>query len=223
MNEVKKFAKGLSFRKLFLIFLIGSVFGAYYEEVLSAIKIFFKTGDIIWSYRRGVIYGPFSPIYGAGLLLFTVLLADRKLSKFYVFLYSSIIGGCFEYMISFLQETFLGTVSWDYSKQFLNIHGRTTIPIMIFWGIAGMLYICYIYPKISNIIEKIPYHFGIIFTDILFIFIILDMLISWTALGRQTLRRKNIEPFTIIGEVYDHVYTDEYLKRFFPNMVSTKE
>ena len=82
-----------------------------------------------------MIYGPISPVYGAGAVLFTVLLLSKPKSNFKTFLEGALIGGIFEYGISFLQETFLHTISWDYSDAFLNINGRTTIPYMIVWGL----------------------------------------------------------------------------------------
>lgn len=220
---MKKFAKGLSFDKLFLIFFIGCIVGTYYEELLSFFKVLVKTGEITWSYRRGLLYGPFSPIYGVGLLLITNFFAERNLSKEKIFAYIAILGGGFEYIISFLQEKFINTTSWDYSNQFLNINGRTTIPIMIGWGLAGLIYICYIYPKLSNIIEKLSCKFSKKVNRILFVLICIDMAITFTALGRQALRWKNIKPYTFIGEIYDKVYTDDYLKKRFNNMEKTKE
>lgn len=217
-HEEKVFAQGLCKEKLFLVFVIGSIFGAYYEQILNLIKVFFRKGIIVWELRRGVIYGPFSPIYGVGAVLIVWLLARKKRSPLHTILYGAMVGGIFEYLISFLQETFVGTVSWDYSQQFLNINGRTTIPFMLVWGLFAFVFIQYIYPKISDMIESIPYRFGKIMVSVLAVFLVFDMLISWTALFRQTQRRNNIEPVTRVGEFYDKVYTDERLKKCFPNM-----
>ncbi len=217
-EEKKIFAKGLSKEKLFLIFVIGSIIGAYYEEILSGIKYFNVYHVLKWFPRRGVLYGPFSPIYGAGMVLFIYLLSRRKHTNIELILYGGLIGGIFEYMTSFLQETFIGTVSWDYSKQFLNIHGRTTIPIMLGWGMGAFILVRYVYPFLSRLIEKIPYKLGKGITLFLAIFLGLDMLVSWTALARWTFRRENIPPYTVVGKFYDQVYTDEVLMRHFPNM-----
>ena len=54
---------------------------------------------------------------------------------------------------------------------------------------------------------------------VLVVFMAFDMLISWTAIIRQTLRHNHIAPFTPIGEFYDTYYNDEFLQQFFPNMV----
>ncbi len=212
------FAKGLSKEKLFWIFIIGSIAGAYYEQILNLITTFFHNGTIVWEYRRGVIYGPFSPIYGVGAVLMTYLLLQKKRSSLKTFLFGCFIGGSFEYVISFLQETFIGTVSWDYHQHFLNIGGRTTIPFMIVWGMMALVFVKFLYPKISHIIESIPNFLATYLTKFMVVFMVLDMAISWTALARQTLRRNHIEPFTVVGEFFDKVYTDEMLSVYFPNM-----
>lgn len=218
-KETKKiFAQGICFDKLFLIFVIGCVFGTYYEEILMFCLNYIRHGIYLWESRQGVIYGPFSPIYGAGAVLMTYVLVSKERKWYQTFLSGALLGGSFEYVISFLQETFIGTVSWDYSNQFLNIHGRTTIPIMIGWGILALIFVKIVYPFISQLIEKIPYHFGKIMTKILVIYMCLNMLISWSALIRQTLRRNGFEPFTVVGEFFDTYFPDDFLKQYFPNM-----
>jgi len=218
----KTFAKGICFQKLFIIFIIGCIFGNYYEMIMNFIKHYINDGSIFWEVRRGVIYGPFSPIYGAGAVLMTALLAEKKHKWYQTFIYGSLLGGFAEYTIGFLQETFIGTISWDYSTYFLNINGRTTIPIMLIWGLICLIFVNFIYPLISKQIEKIPYKTGTIVLNIFVVLLSINMFISWTALIRQFLRRHNYEPFTFIGEIYDKVYTDERLKKAFPNMVIPK-
>lgn len=213
------FAQGVCFKKLLFIFVIACIIGTYYEQILTLIKGYFRQGIIIWESRRGVIYGPISPIYGAGAVIMTYFLARKNHTWHQTFLYGAILGGSFEYIISYLQETFVGTVSWDYSNHFLNIHGRTTIPFMIFWGICAVIFVKLVYPFISNLIERIPYKTGNTLSKILVIFLSLDMIVSWTALLRQTMRRNGTEPMTVVGKFYDYYYTDEFLKQYFPNMM----
>ncbi len=213
-----KFAEGLCFRKLFFVFLIGSVIGAFYEEILNLVQVLWQTGQWEWSLRRGVIYGPFNVIYGFGAALLVWLMARDKYSSWQVFLFSALAGGAFEYLVSYLQELFTHTVSWDYSHQLLNLNGRTTIPIMLVWGVMGLAVIKLLYPMVSNLVERMPYDTGTLVFRVLLIFMILNMLVSWTALIRQTLRHNNVPAFTPIDRFYDSYYTDERLKHYFPNM-----
>jgi len=222
--EKKTFAKGICYDKLLIIFVVGAMIGTYYEEILTCIKYFLKTGDILWEYRRGVIYGPFNPLYGFGFALITYVFCKikEKRKPWEIFFLAALLGGVVEYSMSYLQELVVGTVSWNYSKKFLNIHGRTTIPFMLFWGLGAFLWIYKIYPKISKQIEQIPYKLGKIIVVFFTVFFSIDMIISFGALIRQDMRRKNIEAITPVGEFFDKHYTDEFLYKHYPNMVATK-
>lgn len=222
MTTENKLSYNFNFQKLFLIFVIGSIAGTLYEQILELIKVFLKSGNIVWVLRKGVIYGPFNPLYGAGFVLLAFLLGRKKRPWYLNLLYGSLLGGGLEFLISILQEWVIGTRSWNYSNQFLNIDGRTTIPIMFFWGILTTIFIEIILPYLSNLIENIPPAVENPIVYFLLIFLIIDMLISWTALFRQKQRQEGHEPLTPIGEIYDKYYTDAFLRKNFPNMKFSK-
>lgn len=213
-KEKKIFAEGYCFAKIFIFFMIGCIFGTYYEEILWFI------GNHEWVNRQGVFVGPFSPIYGLAVLIYVVILgkhnSERKLWKTY--LYSCLIGGIAEFSISLFCEVVFGVKFWDYSSNFLNIAGRTTVPFMLAWGLLGTMLMKVIYPAISKLIEKAPYKFAQPIYIIVLIFIILDMIVTYSALGRMALRNQGKPPLTFIGSYYDKVYTDEYMYNKFPVM-----
>lgn len=217
----RPFAEGLSFKKLFFIFIIGSVFGTIYEDLLIYGQTYFETGTGVWMTHRGVIWGPFNVIYGFGAALMCWVLLRKKLENWQIFVFSAFIGGAVEYGLSFLQETFTGTTSWNYSGQLGSLGGRTTIPIMLIWGFLGLILVKVVYPFLSSLIEKIPLEIGERLFAILLVFMVFNMLISWTAIIRQNLRHHGVKPFTPIGEFLDTHFNDDYLKKYFPNMVRT--
>ncbi len=205
------FAPGRSFYKMALIFIIGCLVGTWYEEILHYVRHGFHES------RSGVLYGPFNPVYGAGYILMILFLS--RFSRWYVVIaVGAVFGGMFEYMLSLGQEFFTGQISWNYHGRFLNIHGRTTIPYMIFWGILGYVMVKIVYPVLSDLIEKIPPYIGKAVTMTLFVFLCVNMAISYTALLRQGMRHRGVEPLTPIGEFYDRVYDDERIYRSFPDM-----
>lgn len=216
---MKTSEKNLSIKKIFWIFLIASVIGAFYEELLLVLKNLIRLGTIVWEPRRGVFWGPISPIYGMGAVLMCLVLVNEKDNLVKTFFKAAILGGLTEYVISFLQEFFLGTSSWNYTEKFLNINGRTTIPFMIFWGILGIFFVKIIYPLLSNIIDLIPSKLEQKVTIILVVLLSIDCFISWSALIRQTLRNNNVKPFCVIGEFYDKHFNDDYILKKFPNML----
>ncbi len=213
-----KFAEGLCFKKLFFIFLIGSVIGTIYEDILIFVRTWMETGVGVWMTHRGVIYGPFNVIYGFGAALMCWLLLRKPYKNWQIFLYSALMGGAVEYLLSLGQELVIGTRSWDYSNQILDINGRTTLPIMLIWGAMGLVFMKIVYPWVSSLIEKIPPAVGENLFIALLIFMIFNMVVSWSALIRQNLRHHEIRPLTPIGEFYDRYYPDEFLRKYYTNM-----
>lgn len=220
-NEIEKeekFADGFCFYKLFLIFIIGCIFGVIYEELILNFFRFLINGEFHIEPRRGLLYGPFSPVYGFGAVIMSLFIKEKR-SPFKTFLYTALAGGIVEYLVSFLQETFTHSVSWDYTGKLLNINGRTTVIFMIVWGLLGVIFVHIIYPFLSNLIEKIPKDIGNKVMPFITILMCLNMFISFSAVIRQNFRRNNVEPFTHYGEFLDKHYNDERMKKTYNNMI----
>lgn len=111
LKDRTPFAEGLSFKKMFLIFVIFSFLGCLYEDVLFMAKNYINYGILDYSTKRGLLYLELSPIYGWGACIMVYILARKPRQKLDYFLIGSLIGGAFEYLISFLQEAFTGTTS----------------------------------------------------------------------------------------------------------------
>lgn|SRR5574344_653964 len=217
MKDNSVFAQGICKQKYFIMFLIGSFVGSVYEDLLQGFRNLIAGNGFIFDLHRGVIYGPFNVIYGFGAVIMMYFLLRKSKRWYQVFLEGSFLGGAFEYLIGYLQETFLGTTSWDYSDLFLNINGRTSVGIMFIWGLFSLVFIEMIYPFISKQIEKIPYNFGNMLYKFLVVFMSLNILLSWSALIRQALRRSGYPAYTIVGSTLDKVYPDSFLAKYFAN------
>ena len=136
--------------KIFWIFVIGSVFG-FFAEMLYAL-VYTRTLQI----RQGLIYGPFIQVYGMGAIAYYLLVFKIKEPK-KLFFAGMLMGGILEYLCSFFQEIFFGTISWDYSKFFLNLNGRVCLLYCFYWGIIAVAFLKIVYPillKIEPLIYK---------------------------------------------------------------------
>ncbi len=209
------FAQGLNYYKLFWIFFVCCILGVIVE-----------LGECCYSNHRfesrsGVIYGWFNPVYGFGALLMTLCLFKLK-NKAAIFLGSAVIGGAFEYICSVFQETAFGTVSWNYDDLFGSIGGRTSFRLILTWGVLGLAWMELIYPFFSKWIEKIPRKIGVPLTWVLTVFMICNMTVSSLATYRQKERRMGYPPSNALEEFMDVHYTDEFLKKVYPNMIIVK-
>jgi len=211
-NPDEPFAAGISFYKLVWCFIIGSVIGTLYEEIIE----FSRYG--VWENRSSVIIGPFNPLYGTAIVLAILFFHNIK-NPIKMLILGGLFGATFEYAASWAQEFFTGSKSWDYSHLFLNINGRTSVIYAFYWGLLILFLVDIVYPYLSKWIEKIPYRVGVIITRLLIVFLSLNMFVTYSMLIRQGMRAKGIEPYTPLGELYDDVFTDEVIKEMFPNMV----
>lgn len=214
-KEDRPFAYGLSFAKLFWLFVIGSFFGTLLETVWAL----FAEGH--FEVRVGWVLGPFIPVYGGGAVAITLCLYKlHGKSDVIVFVASAVIGATFEYFCSYFQEKFLGSISWDYSDTPFNLDGRTNLMFALIWGFLGLLWLRNLYPFLSNLIEKIPKKAGKILTVVLCIFMAADGLLSIAAINRMHQRAAHIPPKTVVGELCDAVFTDDYMHFIYPHMGS---
>ena len=201
--------------KIVLIFIIGSIFGAFYEEILHIVKFYIRNGSFDFVTKRGLIYGPISPIYGIGSVFIYIVFYLKKRPWYKTFILGCLFGGIFEYVMGYLQETIWGTISWDYSGKFLNIGGRTTVPFMIFWGILVLIFVYIIIPLLDKIYSKFKSKTINKIVIVLSILLMLDIFITVSAVTRQTLRQRGLKPKTYLGEFCDKHYTDSYLKKIY--------
>ncbi len=207
------FAYGLNFYKLFWIFFIGSFIGVVVEVIFCLIV------DHRYESRSGLIYGPFNPVYGFGAVVITMALYWlRNKRDIWVFICGGLLGAAFEYVCSWYQETFLGTVSWDYSDSFMNINGRTNLMYALFWGLLSIAWLKFIYPFMSKLIEKIPNKIGKGRTWVLVIFMALNCLISAAAVNRMSARHEGVPARSSFDVFLDKTYPDEFLTKIYTHM-----
>lgn len=213
----------LIFNQIILVFAIGCIFGTYYEEILTLIKHFFATGAIEWVSRRGLVYGPFSPVYGLGAVGIYLVFYRTRANKLACFVGGALAGGIFEYGLSVLQEIVFNTRSWDYSNRLLNIGGRTTIPYMIFWGLLVLFSAHWLYPLLESAYTKLQGKKLNTFCICLAIFFAFDISMSIAANLRQAGRRSGDPADTTVEVFLDKHFPDERLRLIYDNTVYVPE
>lgn len=198
---------------IFGVFMIGSVFGFFAEMAYGLIY----TRTIV--IRQGLVYGPFVQIYGIGAVAYYILITKIKEPK-EAFFAGMLMGGILEYLCSFFQEILFGTISWDYSKQFMNLNGRTSLEYCFYWGIIAVAFLKIVYPALQAIQPLIYKKWVRILTVFVMLFMAFDITISCMAGARQDDRRKNIEPKNQIDVFLDRVYPDEFLDKVYNNKIN---
>ena len=198
--------------KIFWIFLIGSIIGYGIEMIVGLVQ----NGHFVS--RQGLLFGPFIQVYGVGLVAYYLVISNiRKKSYIKIFFITMLLGGIVEYLFSYLQETWFGTISWDYSNLLFNIHGRTSLLHCLYWGIGGVLFVRFILPLIRNLNEWCKNTNFRFITAFLVLFITFDIVMSGMAGSRQLERKNNIAANGYIDNFFDEYYPDTKLEQIYSN------
>lgn len=207
----EKFAEGCGFYKLFALFLIGAFLGDIVEVVFCRITMGW------WMSRSSVVYGPFSIVWGLGCSMLTAFLYRyRDKSDGAIFLYGTVVGGTYEYLCSVFTELVFGTVFWTYKHIPFNLGGRINLLFCFFWGIVAVVWLKFVYPFLSKMIEKIPKKIGRVLTWVLLVFMIFDAAVSSLALGRYSQRQRGVEAETQLEQMLDEHFPDERMAKIYP-------
>lgn len=208
----------LNFFNLFWIFVVCCILGLIIEEVYHFI-LFQEYQD-----RAGMLFGPFSPIYGFGALLMTI-----ALNRFYdkplwvIFLVSAVIGGGFEYFTSWIMEFSFGIRAWDYSGTFLSLDGRTNFAFMCAWGVLGLAWVRLLLPQLLKLINLIPWKWRYSVTAVCTVLMLINGLMSIQSIDCWYQRMAGATPSTPIQQFYADHFDNDFMQNRFQTMTMNVE
>jgi len=203
----------LDWYKIFWVFVVFSVVGTLSEGIYWV----FRYGH--FAYRTGMIYGPFSEVYGLATTLVLLLLYRYKnKSSLFIFLFAYIISVSFEFISSVMQQWIFGYTSWDYGASKFAFLGRANLIFAIGWALFGLLLIKVIYPWFCRFLSRFPKKPGRIVTWIVLVFMICNAVVSAAAVYRYQQRQENIPATNVIQNQLDQHYPDAFLEKRFARL-----
>lgn len=105
--------------------------------------------------NRGVLHGPWLPIYGSGGVLILIVLKKLREKPLFEFLSATVLCGGVEYCVAYILEmTHNGQKWWDYTGYFLNLHGRICAEGLLVFGLGGLAIVYLLAPFIDNQLKK---------------------------------------------------------------------
>ena len=157
-NEMIKKA-ALTISEYFLYFFAYAVVGWCYE-------VFLETVVYGWGFsNRGVLFGPYCPVYGFGMLLFLFTiyrLIKNKPMKKQLLMIPVVIVGCalvataVELLTSYICEFFTGAWPWQtYADYGINFQARIALSPSIRFGLGGALFLYLVQPLFTRGVKRL--------------------------------------------------------------------
>lgn len=156
-----------NFYNLLLYFIIYSVLGWCAEVVFAAIR----HGKFV---NRGMLKGPYCPIYGFGMITVIICLSPFTDSWLLLFVLSAVLTSLLELITGFVLDKIFHQKWWDYSNMRFNIGGYICPLFSLLWGAACVLIMKLVQPFFAFLCRLIPLPVGIIIIVIFYICIIAD-------------------------------------------------
>lgn len=170
--EYVHYLRHYSLASLVLMFFIFAFTGWIWEVMLH----FITSGRFV---NRGVLHGPWLPIYGCGgILILTVLNKFRK-KPVLQFTSAMALCGIIEYATSvYLEYANDGQKWWDYSGYFLNLNGRVCAEGLFVFGLGGLIVVYFAAPLLDNVIRKLKTKLIVPICAVLLILFLGDLIYS---------------------------------------------
>lgn len=131
---------------LFLIFLTGCLVGWIYEEIF-----YWVTEGLLRN--RGILYGPWLPIYGVGALTIYAMKPVKK-QPVLLFLLCAAVSGIVEYIIGYAGLHFFGLRLWDYRGLLLNLDGIICLRSVLSFALMGLVFHYWLEPAAERMVKK---------------------------------------------------------------------
>jgi len=140
-------------------FTFYAVFGWCYEVFLEVVVY-------RWGFtNRGVLFGPYCPVYGFGALAFIVLVyplikgkpPKKRLALIpVVFLLCMLIATAIELGTSYLLEALTGSWPWQtYADYAINFEARIALSPSIRFGLGGTFFLYILQPLFEKLTKKL--------------------------------------------------------------------
>lgn len=201
------------FYQYLIIFLVASVLGL----ILETIWMFVAYG--VLESRVGLVWGPFSPLYGCGAVLLTVVLWRlRDQPTWMIFLISAGLGGILEQLAGWSMETVMHAWSWSYLHFPDHITQWVAWRFLIVWGLLGVAWCKVIMPELLYRIGEPTSRRQAVVVSFLTAFIALDIAMTVACFWRAGKREEGVPPQNVFEEYVDRHFGDEFIRGKFENL-----
>lgn len=205
----------LGWYQIVIIFFVGCMAGLLIEEVWML-----ATSGLTES-RVGLVWGPFSPLYGFGAVLLTILsfaLRRAHARAWQVFLASAVVGGVLEQLAGWSMSALFDAESWTYLHLPDHITQWVAWRFLVMWGVLGLVWCRSVMPRLLYQIGMPTARRQVIFVALVATYLVADIAMTLVCFDRKAERDAGVPPSNPFEEWVDTNYSDEFIAGRFQNL-----
>ncbi|WP_072369789.1 putative ABC transporter permease [Thermophilibacter mediterraneus] len=205
----------LGWYQVVIIFFLGSMAGLLIEEAWMLVSAGLAEN------RVGLVWGPFSPLYGCGAVLLTVLsFLLRRLGArgWQVFVVSAVVGGVLEQLTGWAMSTFFDAESWTYLHLPDHITQWVAWRFLAAWGLLGLAWCRAVMPRLLYQIGMPTTRRQAVFVTLVAVYLVADVAMTIVCFNRKTERDAGVPPANAFEQWVDTNYSDEFIAGRFQNL-----
>jgi len=208
-------AMSLGWYQIAIVFFIGCMAGLLLEEIWMLI-----TAGLAQN-RVGLVWGPFSPLYGFGAVFLTVVsfeLRHHGARGWQVFLVAAVIGGLLEQITGWSMEMLFNATSWSYLHLPDHITKWVAWRFLVFWGLLGLVWYHVVMPVLLYRIGMPTSKRQFVFVLLLTVYLAADIFMTVACFNRKTERDAGVPAQTALDVWVDDYYSDAFIAGRFQNL-----
>lgn len=207
----------LGWYQITIVFCAWSVIGLLLEETWIRVSMGLEQS------RPGLVWGPFSPLYGVGAVLLTALslyLFKRESSLGLLFFSSMLMGALLEQITGWGMQVLYDAVAWDYIAG--GVPGAITqwvsLPFMLFWGVLGCVWGRIVMPDLLFAIGEPSSRLKMASVALLAVFLTADIVLTLLCFERVVERKESLPPSNQLEQYVDRQFNDSFVSQRFQNV-----
>lgn len=166
--------------QLVLWFLFYSMLGWIYEVFLEVVVY-------RWGFtNRGVLFGPYCPVYGFGALAFLAFFRSFTRSRrplwirlIGTFLGCMIVATALELATSYVLEWITGSWPWQtYVDYAINFEGRVALSPSVRFGLGGVVFLFLLQPLLERATGALPVRWRVALPQVVTVWMLADLCLT---------------------------------------------
>lgn len=143
--------------------------------------------------NRGLLNGPFCPLYGCVMVFVLIFFQGLREHTFFLLVACTVTVGIMEFAAGAVMEKIFKRKWWDYSEYKYNVGGYVSIPFTLLWGVGAVVAVKFLQPLLEKFVQWLPSIFGHIVLIVFGVILACDVIVTISVILKIKYQNKHMK------------------------------